>query len=389
MLNRDNVKLIFNLSGRILVFSFSSLSIISLLLYFQGIFSFDDAVLWLLLPEFLGLAALGVWSHRTGRVDLLRRLLGGLWAGAVATLAYDVVRVPIYLNGIPVFKAISYFGTVFLGQETPTPFSEVLGWTYHLSNGLSFGLMYAAMVNRPGPISGVAWGLALEGAMLVTPYAEIFGYGRDVRFLSITIWAHVAYGLGLWWGLRSWLPERRPLSHAYAAFVLIGVPLGISAIAVDFNGRYAEHLAASPPPYIGKHLYTTWDVPEPDRVSALWIMKRFVDPEARFHFVPPFTAIRYGQPFDIPEAEIRRQGVSSATEILVSKQNLDTDEKIRRLSEMTHLAEVTPWLLPTDADAREMARALRRVTEEACGQALHPGCLDPPFNFLEAWYSSR
>ena len=38
--------------------------------------------------------------------------------------------------------------------------------------------------------------------MLLTPYAEVFGYQRDGRFMAITIGSHAVYGFVLWLGLR-------------------------------------------------------------------------------------------------------------------------------------------------------------------------------------------
>jgi hypothetical protein len=131
---------------RILVFVAGSLSILSLLSYFLGIYSFLRGATWLLIIEIFCLSALCLSTNRHGKDQVRDLLLSGLWAGALATLAYDVVRIPVAHSGIPVFKAISYFGTVLLGVQSPTPLSEVLGWAYHLSNGVSFGLMYVALV---------------------------------------------------------------------------------------------------------------------------------------------------------------------------------------------------------------------------------------------------
>ena len=53
---------------------------------------------------------LACWVWRKDWIEARRLLLTGIWTGLLATLAYDVVRVPIVHSGIPVFKAISYFG---------------------------------------------------------------------------------------------------------------------------------------------------------------------------------------------------------------------------------------------------------------------------------------
>src|SRR6202034_3897192 len=127
------------------------------------------------------------------------RIIAGLWAGVFATFAYDLVRLPIVLGGgVAVFKAICYFGTIVLRQSSPTAFSEIVGWAYHLSDGIGFALLYVCLFSKPRRWTAVLWGLFLEGIMLLTPYAEVFGYRIGVQFVSITIAAHMVYGLALW-----------------------------------------------------------------------------------------------------------------------------------------------------------------------------------------------
>lgn len=372
--------------SRILIFCLGVLSIASLLLYFQGVSHFGYLVIVVAMVEILGYLLIYIYAHVTVRKELLRLLTAGIWAGGIATLAYDVVRVPIAYAGIPVFKAISYFGTVFLNVPTPTPISEAVGWAYHLSNGISFGLMYVALVSKPGPITAVMWGMTLEGIMLLTPYAEVFGYRRDAKFLAITIGAHAVYGLVLWLALRAAARAefRWTLKPLVAGFV--GVPLGLAVMAADFHHRYASHLPPSPPAYIGPHLYTTWDVPEPDRIVVMWMTRRWVEPKAQFHFIPPFETIRYGRPFDLPEAQIRRQGTLSASEFLLSEHHLQRDPKLEVLVRMTHLNEITPWMLASDPEAGQLTELLRTQADQLCGKALHAQCAEQLFVWLDRWY---
>lgn len=371
---------------KLLLFAFASLSVLSLLLYFAGTLEFRQGAAWLLLVETVGIVAAWRWSASKDQNCVGDLLMRGLWAGGLATLAYDVVRIPVAHAGVPVFKAISYFGTVLVGAESPTVLSEVLGWGYHLTNGVSFGLMYAALVRKPRVYSAVIWGLALEAVMLVTPYAEVFGYRRDAKFLAITIGAHVVYGLVLWLGLRLWADgwgwKLRPV-HVWGGFLC--VPVGIALIAADFNVRYARALPPSPPPYIGPHLYTTWDVPEPDRVVAMWVQRR-VEPGARFYFIKPFEAIKYGKPFDVPEASVRRHGVQSATQFIVEQQGLGSDAKLQALARMTYLNEVTPWMLASDPEAGRLTEMLRGAADRECGATLNADCAERLFLFLDQVY---
>jgi hypothetical protein len=372
---------------RLFVVFLCTFSIGSLLAYFQGLGNFAQITTFVLLLEVLGLAAIFIWLRARREESLSRLLVAGLWAGGFATLAYDVVRVPISHSGVPVFKAISYFGTVLLGVNSPTILSETLGWAYHLSNGVSFGLMYAALVRKPRVYSAVIWGLMLEAAMLLTPYAEVFGYQRDAKFLVITIGAHTVYGLvlylalGLWDGAWGW-----SLTPLRVGCGFLCVPLGVLLIAADFNMRYAGSLPPSPPPYLGPHLYTTWDVPEPDRVVAMWATRRFVEPEARFYFIKPFDAIRYGQPFDLPEARIRRQGMQSATQFILDQNGLNADPKLSALARMTYLNEVTPWMLATDPEAGHLTQIVREAAEKECGNKLNMNCTERLFETLDHIY---
>lgn len=375
---------------RIVGFILGSFSVASLLIYFLGIESFVKLAFSLLAVETAGLLTIVILTRSKGTSETLLWVKSGLWAGLLATLAYDIVRIPVAHSGIPVFKAISYFGTVLLGVQSPTPMSEVLGWAYHLSNGVSFGLMYAALVKKPRLYSAVIWGLTLEAVMLMTPYAEVFGYRRDAKFFIITIGAHAVYGLVLYLGLRLWTGIGSfQLKRSHVAAGLLCVPFGLSLIAGDSYRRYSRRLPLSPPPYIGPHLYTTWDVAEPDRIVAMWITQRFVEPKASFYFIKPFDAIRYGQPFDVPEAEIRRHGIRSATEFLLEQRGLTSDAKLNSLARMTYLNEVTPWMLASDPEAGQLTQRLRLAAERECGQSLTTNCIDGLFTELDHFYQER
>lgn len=366
---------------RFWVFTAASLSIGSLLLYFFGIASFARLATILLVVE---VVALGILARNS---DGQKLVIPGIWAGLLATLFYDVVRVPIVQSGVPVFKAISYFGTTLLGVERPTASSEALGWAYHLSNGVSFALMYAALMPKPGPITGVLWGLLLEAVMLMTPYAEVFGYQRDARFLAITIGSHAVYGLVLWLGLKYWDRIKRPVP-AFAAAAL-GVPLALAAMSWDFSSRYAQKIPASPPPYVGPELYTTWNVPEPDRILVIWATQRFAEPKALFHFTEPFEKLRFGRPFDVPEADIRRHGLQSATQYLIDSRKLNKDsrlEKLERLARMTNFTEVSPWMLASDAEAGRLAEKVRGMADTHCGKSLTATCLPTLRAAIDEWY---
>ncbi len=287
---------------------------------------------------------------------------------------------------MPVFKAISYFGTVMLGVSRPTLSSEIVGWLYHLSNGMGFGLMYAAAMARPRLGSALLWGTALEGVMLLTPYVEVLGYRASPTFLAVSLGSHLVYGATLWGALALWERTRRRAGRRGARFGLLALAvLGIAGVGADSSRRYAATIPPSPPPYIGRHLYTTWSVPEPDRVALLWLIERHVDPAARFHFVEPFSPVDLGTPVDVPEAEIRRGGTRSATEILLAELDLAGDPALRRLGRMTSLFEIARWRLPAHPEAHRLGLELMEAVGDCEGDTR--ACMKRGRDFLDAWYA--
>src|SRR5438094_878851 len=241
-------------------------SIATLLLYFYGVAELGHSVRVLLVPSTAALVVLIVWARRTDRRELYDRIMGGLWAGLFASLAYDIARIPIAHAGIPVFRAISYFGTVFLDQPNPP----------------------------------------------------------------------------------------------------------------------------SPPKYLGKHLYTTWDSLEPDRLAVMWVFQRFVDPDARFYFVRPFSPTpdrrMFGTAFDTPEAEIRRTGTQSAAEKLIVDRGLDKDPRLALMARLGHVWEITPWAYATDTAVKDLSLRMF-AAKGTCGDLAEvPTCAERVLRTLDAWY---
>ncbi len=343
----------------LLAFALASTSIGSLLVYFLGWLSFRSAVWLLLVPASVLLFLMAAWA-RSARPELYRRIVLGFWAGSFATLLYDIVRVPLVHAGMPIFKAISYFGTVLTGSPNPSFLSELLGWTYHFSNGVGFAIMYTLLVPRIGWLTAVIWGVVLEAVMLATPYAEIFGYQRSGKFLAITIGAHVFYGIGLWLSAK-WL-ERKPTPWFSSGRLLawLAGPILIGLTAWDFHALHARTIPASPPPFIGPHVYVTWNVPEPDRFGAIWLMRTFVDTEATFHFIEPMSHMSFGTPFDLPEAEIRRETDRATFQVVLERTSHKDDPAMSALSRMCYMTEIRPWALPSDPASAELANDFRK-----------------------------
>ncbi len=78
-----------------------------------------------------------------------------------------------------------------------------------------------------------------------------------------------------------------------------------------------------------------------DRMASAWLIRRFIDPEARFKFVPPKgTAPEKGElRFDMFEAEFTHEGDLCTFEVLVRRFEL-ADPGLRHLAEIVHDIDV-------------------------------------------------
>jgi hypothetical protein len=163
-----------------------------------------------------------------GRFDLVpaQRVL---WI--VAACAYDIFRLPWVIDAVdqigphwlrlPLFKVFPRFGALILAQPFDRTTSDsqftlaahVLGWIYHFSNGITFGVMYLALIGDPRRhtwLWAIVLAVGLELAMLFTPYTTYFAIRMTALFVTVTLLAHLIFGIVL--GLFTKRMYRFPLS---------------------------------------------------------------------------------------------------------------------------------------------------------------------------------
>jgi len=76
--------------------------------------------------------------------------------------------------------------------------------------------------------------------------------------------------------------------------------------------------------------------PKVDRVACPWLIRRFVDPQAEFLYVPPDEVLEVVQrqgaiPFDVPNVELGHHGSECSFDAAIKKYNL-TDPALARLA---------------------------------------------------------
>ncbi len=97
-----------------------------------------------------------------------------------------------------------------------------------------------------------------------------------------------------------------------------------------------------------------------DRVACPWLIKRFVDNEAEFLFVPPSQVKKVATetgaiPFDAPEVELGHHEGRCSFESIMLKYELK-DPALARLAKIVHSADVAP-----DIDKDPIARGLEAI----------------------------
>ena len=106
--------------------------------------------------------------------------------------------------------------------------------------------------------------------------------------------------------------------------------------------------------------------PKVDRVACPWLIKRFVDPQAEFLYVPPDavleTARREGAiPFDAPNVELGHNGPECSFDAIIKKYNL-ADRALQRLAPIVRGADTSAkQLTPESAGLEAIAEGFRLV----------------------------
>ncbi len=90
--------------------------------------------------------------------------------------------------------------------------------------------------------------------------------------------------------------------------------------------------------YLGR-TWLTRPRPQIDRVGSAWLIKRFIDPQARFVFANQPSAHPDAIPYDMFEVEFSHHGEDCTFETLIKRFGL-ADKALRKLAEMVHDADL-------------------------------------------------
>jgi hypothetical protein len=98
-----------------------------------------------------------------------------------------------------------------------------------------------------------------------------------------------------------------------------------------------------------------------DRIACPWLIRRFIDPDARFLYVPADEVMAVAEregaiPYDVPGVEFGHVDGRCSFESIMLKYNLAGDPALVELAKIVHAADV-----PEDIDAAPEGRGLKAI----------------------------
>ena len=113
--------------------------------------------------------------------------------------------------------------------------------------------------------------------------------------------------------------------------------------------------------------WVTWADVGIDRMGCAWLIRRFVDPEAEFEFVPyGATALPPGtEPFDIPGVRLSHRHGHSSFHTILDEYRL-SDPILRRIARMVDEADTAQEVMlePAAPGLDLICRGLRRISPD-------------------------
>ena len=105
-----------------------------------------------------------------------------------------------------------------------------------------------------------------------------------------------------------------------------------------------------------------------DRVACPWLIKKLVDPQAKFLFVPADQVIEVARkqsaiPFDVPNVELGHHGKECSFEAILKKHNLTSDAALVLLGKIVNGADTdnTLWDQPEGPGLNAIAEGFRHL----------------------------
>lgn len=246
-------------------------SVIPLLAWVSDLGAFHRWALFVGVPSVVAVVVFALGVARPRWPQTFDAMVAGALGGLLGALAYDLFRLPfVYGLGRQLLAPIDSYGVLLLDAETSSPLSGFVGWAYHFTNGIGFGVAYGLVARNRHIGWALLWAMVLETATVVTGFGPTYGLvtdaGLNVVPIAIAYAAHVPYGLAVGWAVRdaeriarqAREVTRRPVLVAVAA-VLVSLALWHRPLVPDDAIDRGRSVADGPSAIVeGRRLEPAW-----------------------------------------------------------------------------------------------------------------------------------
>lgn len=174
----------------------SAASIAALLLDWLGWIRMPYTASFLALPAMVAIVGITVWARRSRQDLLYNRLTVGTVGAVYGLIGYDLSRwlaqtlLPLHFDA---FAAFPLFGHLMTGRPTDDGVAIAAGWAYHVTNGWTFGIIYALLAGPARWWWGLVWGATLEAAMMIV-YPSLIHPKSISSFVIVSVIGHAVFG---------------------------------------------------------------------------------------------------------------------------------------------------------------------------------------------------
>src|SRR6516164_1623481 len=116
-----------------------------------------------------------------------------------------------------------------------------------------------------------------------------------------------------------------------------------------------------------------------DRVACPWLIRKFIDPQAEFLFVPSeevmaVAARENAIPYDVKDVELGHHGKACSFDAIVKKYSLDRDPAITLLAKIVNGADTdnSLWQQPEAAGLNAVAEGFRHLGSRTTTRSIEP-----------------
>jgi len=109
--------------------------------------------------------------------------------------------------------------------------------------------------------------------------------------------------------------------------------------------------------------FVTWEDPCFDRCASICLIQNYIDSTATFDFIEFGKKVNTGIPFDVPGAELGRQGNLSCFETVLRKYKID-DHALVEMSKIVHDIDVNKWGIKAISTSDSLSLEFEKLKEK-------------------------